>query len=159
LASSGIYPQSLIGTESLISAPIGSRKQQQHQRVLPSQKSSISLTPPLHRYHHSISASAVAMVSSDQSPFSLNIAKKNAISRVAQERKHSQFHTRFFSLKYFILFKNFPGHLGKKSFPGNVTFPWHLSGADFFRKWCFLFFATLLGILNFCAIVFYTLTS
>ena len=65
---SSAYPHSVLGTECSSVAPFShlAAVQQQQQRRLPSHKSSISLTPPLHRSQHSVSASAVAMAGSSK---------------------------------------------------------------------------------------------
>lgn len=46
--------------------------QKQHLNLLPSQKSSISLTPPINRSHHSTSASVVAMAGSSKESSSID---------------------------------------------------------------------------------------
>uniref|UniRef100_A0A914L4P5 Uncharacterized protein n=1 Tax=Meloidogyne incognita TaxID=6306 RepID=A0A914L4P5_MELIC len=83
VSSSGLlhhhyYPPSLLSTESVFSSPsLALTKQQQlvqkqHLNLLPSQKSSISLTPPINRSHHSTSASVVAMAGSSKESSSID---------------------------------------------------------------------------------------
>uniref|UniRef100_A0A1I8BTV3 RGS-like domain-containing protein n=1 Tax=Meloidogyne hapla TaxID=6305 RepID=A0A1I8BTV3_MELHA len=79
--SSGIhhhyYPHSLLSAESVFSSPsLALTKQRQlekqHLNLLPSQKSSISLTPPINRSQHSISGSVVAMAGSSKESSSID---------------------------------------------------------------------------------------
>uniref|UniRef100_A0A915LF08 RGS domain-containing protein n=1 Tax=Meloidogyne javanica TaxID=6303 RepID=A0A915LF08_MELJA len=83
VSSSGLlhhhyYPPSLLSTESVFSSPsLALTKQhqlvqKQHLNLLPSQKSSISLTPPINRSHHSTSASVVAMAGSSKESSSID---------------------------------------------------------------------------------------